>query len=91
LAPGSSSIKRTATSESQVQTSTTVAVKARVTKTRVALPNWEPVAIPKKAEKKSTPVIPETGEKPTEAASVFGWSSAILIDLAIQDARDHPD
>jgi glycogen debranching enzyme len=34
---------------------------------------------------------PETGEKPTEAASVFGWSSAILIDLAIQDARDHPD
>jgi putative isomerase len=31
---------------------------------------------------------PQTGEKPTEAASVFGWSSAILIDLAIQEARD---
>ena len=31
---------------------------------------------------------PETGEKPTEAASVFGWSAAIFIDLAIQDAHD---
>jgi putative isomerase len=31
---------------------------------------------------------PETGERPAEAASAFGWSSAILIDLAIQDARE---
>jgi glycogen debranching enzyme len=31
---------------------------------------------------------PETGTKPSEAATVFGWSSAIFIDLAIQDARD---
>ena len=31
---------------------------------------------------------PETGEKPAEAASAFGWSAAILIDLAIQDMKD---
>jgi putative isomerase len=31
---------------------------------------------------------PETGEKPTKAASVFGWSSAIYIDLAIQETRE---
>jgi putative isomerase len=31
---------------------------------------------------------PQTGEKPLEAASVFGWSAAIFIDLAIEAARD---
>jgi putative isomerase len=31
---------------------------------------------------------PETGEKPDEAASAFGWSSALMIDLAIQEAKD---
>jgi putative isomerase len=31
---------------------------------------------------------PETGERPLEAASTFGWSSAIFIDLAIQDAHE---
>jgi hypothetical protein len=31
---------------------------------------------------------PETGARPSEAATVFGWSSAIFIDLAIQAARD---
>jgi glycogen debranching enzyme len=31
---------------------------------------------------------PQTGEKPLEAASVFGWSAAIFIDLAIEDSRD---
>ncbi len=31
---------------------------------------------------------PETGENPPDAASTFGWSSAIFIDLAIQAARD---
>jgi glycogen debranching enzyme len=31
---------------------------------------------------------PETGENPPHAASTFGWSSAIFIDLAIQSARD---
>lgn len=31
---------------------------------------------------------PETGARPAEAAAVFGWSSAIFIDLAIQAARD---
>ena len=31
---------------------------------------------------------PLTGEKPLEAASVFGWSAAIFIDLAIEEARD---
>ncbi len=32
---------------------------------------------------------PETGEKPAEAAAIFGWSSAILIDLAIQESQDN--
>ena len=31
---------------------------------------------------------PETGENPPQAASVFGWSSAIYIDLAIQASRE---
>ena len=31
---------------------------------------------------------PQTGEKPLEAACMFGWSAAIFIDLAIQDSRD---
>jgi putative isomerase len=32
---------------------------------------------------------PKTGLRPPQAASIFGWSSAIFIDLAIQDARDN--
>jgi len=31
---------------------------------------------------------PETGHIPPKAASVFGWSSAIYIDLAIQTLKD---
>lgn len=31
---------------------------------------------------------PENGEKPPKAASIFGWSSAIFIDLAIQASRE---
>ncbi len=31
---------------------------------------------------------PETGANPPNAASIFGWSSAILIDLAIQASRE---
>ena len=31
---------------------------------------------------------PETGENPPKAASMFGWSSAVFIDLAIQAARE---
>jgi putative isomerase len=31
---------------------------------------------------------PETGQNPPKAASIFGWSSAIFIDLAIQEARE---
>jgi hypothetical protein len=31
---------------------------------------------------------PETGENPPQAASTFGWSSAVLIDLAIQGAKE---
>lgn len=31
---------------------------------------------------------PESGENPTNAASTFGWSSAVFIDLAIQAARE---
>ncbi len=30
---------------------------------------------------------PETGERPPKAASVFGWSSAIFVDLAIKASR----
>jgi len=33
---------------------------------------------------------PESGENPPMAASMFGWSSAIFIDLAIQAAREEP-
>jgi hypothetical protein len=33
---------------------------------------------------------PESGENPPMAASTFGWSSAIFIDLAIQAAREEP-
>jgi len=31
---------------------------------------------------------PLTGENPPTAASMFGWSSAVFIDLAIQAARE---
>ena len=31
---------------------------------------------------------PQTGEVPPKAASIFGWSSAVFIDLAIQAERD---
>jgi putative isomerase len=31
---------------------------------------------------------PQTGEIPPKAASIFGWSSAVFIDLAIQAARE---
>jgi len=31
---------------------------------------------------------PETGENPPLAASTFGWSAAMFIDLAIQAARE---
>jgi hypothetical protein len=31
---------------------------------------------------------PETGENPPAAASIYGWSSALLIELAIQAARE---
>ncbi len=31
---------------------------------------------------------PETGERPPKAASTFGWSSAIFIDLAIQAMKE---
>ena len=31
---------------------------------------------------------PETGERPLQAASTFGWSAAMFIDLAIQAARE---
>ena len=31
---------------------------------------------------------PQTGEVPPQAASIFGWSSAVFIDLAIQAERD---
>lgn len=31
---------------------------------------------------------PETGEKPPKAATIFGWSSAVFIDLAIQATRE---
>jgi putative isomerase len=30
---------------------------------------------------------PDTGDPPTQAASVFGWSSAVFIDLAIKASR----
>jgi glycogen debranching enzyme len=33
---------------------------------------------------------PENGENPPLAASTFGWSSAVFIDLAIQAAREKP-
>ena len=31
---------------------------------------------------------PDTGQNPPEAASVFGWSSALFIDLVLQDLKD---
>ncbi len=31
---------------------------------------------------------PETGQNPPKAAAIFGWSSAIFIDLAIQASRE---
>jgi hypothetical protein len=31
---------------------------------------------------------PETGENPPQAASIYGWSSALLIELAIQASRE---
>jgi hypothetical protein len=33
---------------------------------------------------------PLTGENPPDAASTFGWSSAVFIDLAIQAAQESP-
>jgi len=30
---------------------------------------------------------PETGDPPPNAASVFGWSSAVFVDLAIKASR----
>ena len=33
---------------------------------------------------------PQSGENPPMAASTFGWSSAIFIDLAIQAAKEEP-
>jgi hypothetical protein len=30
---------------------------------------------------------PETGAPPPKAASVFGWSSAVFVDLAIKASR----
>jgi hypothetical protein len=32
---------------------------------------------------------PETGENPPKAASIFGWSAAVFIDLAIQAAQEN--
>jgi glycogen debranching enzyme len=34
---------------------------------------------------------PETGANPPGAASIFGWSSAIFIDLAIQESKRYHD
>jgi hypothetical protein len=31
---------------------------------------------------------PETGINPPGAASIFGWSSAVFIDLAIQESSE---
>ncbi len=31
---------------------------------------------------------PETGANPPSAASIFGWSSAVFIDLAIQEMSE---
>jgi len=31
---------------------------------------------------------PQTGEKPLEAASFFGWSAAVFIDLVIQESAE---
>jgi glycogen debranching enzyme len=31
---------------------------------------------------------PETGEGPPKAASTFGWSSALFIELAIEETRE---
>jgi len=31
---------------------------------------------------------PMSGENPPKAASMFGWSSAVFIDLAIEAARE---
>ncbi len=31
---------------------------------------------------------PETGKNPPDAASIFGWSSALFIDMAIEQSRD---
>ena len=30
----------------------------------------------------------ETGERPGEAADIFGWTAAVFIDLAIQASRE---
>jgi putative isomerase len=34
---------------------------------------------------------PETGMHPPKAAPIFGWSSAVFIDMAIQATRHHED
>jgi putative isomerase len=31
---------------------------------------------------------PETGQNPPKAAAIFGWTSAVFIDLAIQASRE---
>ena len=31
---------------------------------------------------------PLTGERPPKAAPIFGWTSAVFIDLALQETRD---
>jgi putative isomerase len=31
---------------------------------------------------------PQTGERPPKAAPIFGWSSAVFIDLAIQASQE---
>ncbi len=33
---------------------------------------------------------PETGEGPPKAASTFGWSSALFIELAIEESKENP-
>jgi glycogen debranching enzyme len=30
---------------------------------------------------------PQTGERPPKAAPIFGWTSAVYIDLAIQESQ----
>jgi glycogen debranching enzyme len=34
---------------------------------------------------------PQTGQNPPKAAAIFGWSSAVFIDLAIQASQEDQD